>query len=443
MLSKFWREWRFPIEFALLLALAFFLPLREAPKNLFWLAYVVTWVANRAFLQRGERDFGGPWDHWDTLFAAWIVSGYAAALFAGIHTPEGNEWGAVNDLVRYVSLGWCVRRAGYTRAQALALLAMLAASAALGTVEALWRWKIGHTKKALELVSVGHVNHSAIYLTICVGIAAGLLCALWRSIGGAARTALGAAGLLMTVAILMTDSRAAFIAVLPLVLICAFFTIRAGVFGVRAWAMVLGGLALALAFGGIGSVERHVAHALQNNITAERDLIWNRALVATRANLWFGVGMDNFSRITDERLQEWLAGKGQRYEPNDYRRAPHAHSLYLNTLTERGIQGLALLLLVLGAWGVRLWRLRPRAGGDTQETVIWCAAFSGWFVTVLIGVANTTMHHEHAILAVLTLSLWLARPAVAMAPSVPEVVRGAPQGEGVPQAEGAPQAQAP
>ena len=37
MLSKFWREWRFPIEFALLLALAFFLPLREAPKNLFWL----------------------------------------------------------------------------------------------------------------------------------------------------------------------------------------------------------------------------------------------------------------------------------------------------------------------------------------------------------------------------------------------------------------------
>ena len=435
MLSKFWREWRFPIEFALLLALAFFLPLREAPKNLFWLAYVVTWVANRAFLQHGEREFGGPWDHWDTLFAAWIVSGYAAALFAGIHTPEGNEWGAVNDLVRYVSLGWCVRRAGYTRAQALALLAMLAASAALGTVEALWRWKIGHTKKALELVSVGHVNHSAIYLTICVGIAVGLLCALWRSISGAARTALCAMVLLMTVAILMTDSRAAFITVLPLVLICAFFTIRAGTFSSRAWVMVLGALSLALAVGGIGSVERQIGNTRLNNMMTERDLIWNRALVATRTNPWFGVGMDNFSRITDERLQDWLAARGERYEPNDYRRAPHAHSLYLNTLTERGIQGLALLLLVLGAWGIRLWRLQPRAGDDARETALWCAAFSGWFVTVVIGFANTTMHHEHAILAVLTLSLWLARPAVAMVPSVPEAVQA-------PQAEGAPQAQA-
>ena len=414
MLSKIWREWRFPVEFALLLALAFFLPLREAPKNLFWLAYVVTWVVNRAFMARGARDFGGPWDRWDTLFAAWIASGYAAALFAGIHTPEGNEWGAVNDLVRYVSLAWCVRRAGYTRAQALLVLGMLAASATLGTVEALWRWKASHAKKALELVSVGHVNHSAIYLSITAGIAAGLLGARWRSISGAVRAALGAMTMFMTVAILMTDSRAAFVTVLPLLLMCGFFTIRAGCHGSRAWVVVLGALVLALAAGGIGSVERHIVHARSNNITAERDLIWNRALVAVRADPWFGVGMDNFSRITDERLQEWLAAEKTIYVANDYRRAPHAHSLYLNTLTERGAVGLALLLLVLGAWGIRLWRLRPRAGDDATETALWCAAFSGWFVTVLIGVANTTMHHEHAILAVLTLSLWLA-PAQASA----------------------------
>ena len=95
---------------------------------------------------------------------------------------------------------------------------------------------------------------------------------------------------------------------------------------------------------------------------------------------------------------------------DEYRRAPHAHSLYVNTITERGAIGLAALLAVLVAWAVTLWRLRPRTGGDVEAAALWCAAFSGWFVTVVIGFANTTMHHEHATLAVLTLVLWLARP---------------------------------
>ena len=425
MLTKFWREWRFPVEFALLLALVFFLPLREAPKNLFWLAYVVTWLVNRAFVHSWPRDgaprWGGRWDGWDTLFAVWISSGYAAALFAGIHTPEANEWGAVNDLVRYVSLAWCVRRAGYTRAQALLVLGMLAVSASLGTVEALWRWKITHAKKALELKSVGHVNHSAIYLTICAGIATGLMCALWRRASAASLTAraassavraaaiFGAMALFLTAAVFMTNSRAAFVAVLLVVVLCVFFGFRAGRFGARAWAMVAAALVLALTLGGIGSVYRNIEHARTNNLTAERDLIWNRALVAAATHPWFGVGMDNFSRITDDRLQQWLAAQGKKYEPKDYRLAPHAHSLYLNTLTERGAAGLAVVLALLLAWGVRLWRLRPRMGSDGEETALWCAAFSGWLVTAFIGLANTTMHHEHAILALLTLSLWLAQ----------------------------------
>ncbi len=86
MLHKVWRDWRFPIEFALLLGLAFFLPLREAPKNLLWLAYTITWILNRVT----SREFGGSWDRWDSLFVTWIASGYLAALFAGIRTPDAN-----------------------------------------------------------------------------------------------------------------------------------------------------------------------------------------------------------------------------------------------------------------------------------------------------------------------------------------------------------------
>ena len=36
------------LEVGLLVGLAFFLPLLEAPKNIFWFLYVLVWIANRA-----------------------------------------------------------------------------------------------------------------------------------------------------------------------------------------------------------------------------------------------------------------------------------------------------------------------------------------------------------------------------------------------------------
>ena len=409
MMSKFWREWRFPVEFALLLALAFFLPLREAPKNIIWLAYVVTWFVNRVFAARGERDFGGPWDRWDSLLLAWLATGYLAALFAGIPTPEHNEWGGVNDLVRNLLLAWCVRRAGYTRAQALAVFGMLVASAALGTVEALWNWKVAGIKRKLELVSVGHVNHSAIYLVICLGLGLGALPAIWRAVPRWGAVLLALALALVGVGAFIADSRAAAGVALLLTVLIGAALARGLSLGSRAWLLAGVVLLTGLTVGGVSGLTRHFEMAPGNTLT-ERDLIWNRALVAVRAHPWFGVGMDNFSRITDARLKNWLAAEGRVYEPSAYTGAPHAHSLYVNTLTERGAVGLGVLLLVLGVWGHALWRHRPRGGNyatDAAGMACWCAAFSGWLVTVAIGFVNTTLHHEHAMLALLTLTLWL------------------------------------
>ena len=403
MVSTFWREWRFPVEFALLLALAFFLPLREAPKNILWLAYVVAWVVNRML----TRDWGGRWDGWDTLIVAWLGSGYLAALFAGIRTPEGNEWGAVNDLVRYISILFCVKRGRYTSTQKVLLLSMLVASCLLADIEAWWRWKIEHARKALELVSVGHVNHSAIYLAICTGTVFGMALQYWREQQSSLRILAVAAQILLLSSILMTDSRAAVLATLLLIISLALLAGRAAGAGPKMWWALAAALILSIGIGGWGAVSRQIIHTAANNVLAERDLIWSRALVASSANPLFGVGMDNFSRITDERLQSWVIASGKPYVASDFRRAPHAHSLFLNTLTERGIAGLGVLLVVLTAWALLLRSRLPGCSGGASVAV-WCASFSGWFITVLIGFANTTLHHEHAILAVITLGLLLA-----------------------------------
>ena len=412
MMSKFWREWQYPIEFALLLLFVFFLPLREAPKNLFWLAYVVVWVVNRAKARAPDGTwrpaFGPRWGAWDTLLIAWIASGYMAALLGGIHRGDGNELLAVNDMVKYVTVLWCLLRGGYAREQALAVLGMLVASCVIAELEALWNWQVSHKRRALELVSVGQVNHSAIYMTICAGIAASLLLGYWRVLARRWRVLLAGALLLLMGGLFLTGSRAA--TGVALVLLVGLTAIAARTLGLgrMVWAALAAVIAAGVLIGGTSALQRQVYLATHDAILTERDLIWNRGIVAWRATPWFGVGPDNYSQITERDLRAQLAVEGKAFDAREYRGSPHAHNLYVNQLVERGIIGLAALLAVLLAWGVLLLRHRPRQGIDPGLLVLWGASFSGWLITVSIGMVNTTLHHEHALLALMTLGLWLA-----------------------------------
>lgn len=403
MFTRISRDWRYPIEFALLLALVFFLPLREAPKNIFWLAYLATWCVNRF---RGQ-DFGGRLEGWDVLLGGLLVSGYLSAAFAGIQRGDGNEWLAVNDIVRYATLALCVRRGGYSARQAICVLGMMVASCAVGTVEGLWYLKVSGMRDALQLFSVGHVNHSAIYMAICSGIAAGLMLGCWRAANARARGAtMASAGLLLT-GLFVGGSRAAAGVGLLLLLVFGAIGARAAGFGRAIWALLLPMILAAILVGGQGAIERQIEYASKNYWMSHRDLIWNRGLVAWRQYPVFGVGMDNYSQITDVRLQAWLAAQGRTYDPGTYSPAPHAHSLFVNTLVERGAFGLAGLVALLGAWFATLWRRRPEFSTGGSTVALWCASLSALAVTILIGLVNTTFHHEHAMLALLCLCLWL------------------------------------
>ncbi|MBL8377345.1 MAG: O-antigen ligase family protein [Burkholderiales bacterium] len=399
------RDLRFPLEFALLVALALVLPLREAPKNLLWIAYLLAWLVNRS----RTRDFGPRLDRFDLIALAILASAYLAAAFAGIKRGDGNEWIAVNDLVRYLSLFLVVRRAGYAESARMCVVGALVASASLATLEAWWNWRIAGTRKALELASVGHLNHSAIYLVICVGAALGLALALWRSASPALRVALAAAIALLLTALFLGGSRGALLAGVPLVLGLAFIAATRAGYGRGAWAAVLAALLAAIAFGGTEAIQRHFEFAGIDNTTAQRDRIWNRGLAAWQGSRWFGVGLDNYGHFDERQLEAWVAEQGRTYAARDYARAPHGHSLYVNTLVERGIVGACALAALLIAWGVALARARPDFATAGPPVALWCASLAAWWTTVSVGVVNTTLHHEHALLACLCLALWLDR----------------------------------
>ncbi len=394
------------IEAVLLVALAFVMPLWEAPKNLLAAAFALAWLVNRV----RARDFGGPWDRWDTLIAAWIGSGFLVAVFAGIHDQE---WRGTTDLVRYGLVLWCVKRSRPADGVVLAVIGAAVLSTALGLAWGYWRWATEGKRVYIELHSVGHVNHSAIYLAIVFGAAVSATLALWPRLGLAARAAAVVACAYLLVFLVAMESRAALAAGLVLVGALAFAwwprDRRFALVALVALATVAGSLAITRP----AVITKHLRNAGNANVLAYRDQIWGTALSAFRAQPAFGIGMDNFSRLDATRVRGWAEARGEPFDEKAFYFAPHAHSLYLNTLAERGVAGSAALLAVLLAWIASLVRRFPAAHAGDAEWAAWGAALSGWLVSVLVGLANTTLHHEHALLAVLLLGLWLglrARP---------------------------------
>lgn len=389
------------LELFLLLAFVFFLPLYEAPKNVLWAAYVMAWLANRA----RARDFGGQWDLWDTLAACWIGSAILAAVFAGVHQ---DEWRGTVDLVRYVTLFWLVKRGRYAAIELRALIVALIVSTFVALAFAFWSYYVTHARPALELNSVGHVNHSSIYLIIAYGAALAAVLAYWNSIATRLRVAGVAVVLLFAASVFINESRAAAAALLLGTLLLGVAWLRRSrkplvVFGVVVLLTAVSAVSL-----GFSVVKKHQRDVEMNLTLAYRDVIWNGAIEVARRFPVFGAGMNNFAHIGHDQLREYVTTRGGAYDANRYYPTSHAHNLFLTTLAERGAVGLAALVAVLAAWAYWLVKRAPGREEGNLEWALWGAAASAWLFTCGIGLFNTTLHHEHALLSVMLLGMWLS-----------------------------------
>lgn len=401
MLSEL-KKVRFPVEIGLLIAFCIFLPLVEFWKAVAWLLYVLVWLANRV----RSRDLGGRWQIWDTLIVAWIGSAYLAAAFAGL---GGNAWAKTGDLATHTLLLWLVMRAGYSERELRWILGALVLSTVAGLAHGYWRISRGVVEfDRLQLNSVGHVNHTAIYLAIMLGVGASWLFARWQKWRPGPRGVALAVVAFFLASLVVTASRGA-VAIgflLLLVLAAAWWPRWRAPIVVSALATVIVSVLL-IAFGA-GVVRKHNEIAATENTLSFRDGIWRMGVAAWEKYPWFGVGKDNYSFITPDLVRTWRSEAGEDFDPRLYVRSPHAHNLYVNTLAERGAVGLTALVALLIAWLTALVRFRPRREESDFAWLAWGSSCSAWVVTVGVGAVNTTFHHEHGLLAVLLLGLWLS-----------------------------------
>ena len=388
------------LELAFLSLMLLSLPSIEAPKNIFLILFLITSLYRQYTIKTQD-----PWRLWDWIFLSYIASAFLSAIFAGI--PNGTEWGGFRSFLIWTGFAWLLSRTQYESKEIIWIIWVTI----LGTLPPLaWgliQFMVIHTKDTLQLNSVGHVNHSAIYLGIILGAALSVTLSIWRDVGLIKRIGLIFLPIIFFIGIIIGQSRGVFgISLIRLSLIILLIPnpkkIKAIAFAL--FAIVLGLMPLMNA----AIIQKQIASQNANNTLSDRDRVWNVSIDAAYFYPIFGVGNGNWNRITLEDLKKLRDERGVPFDPTNYvTGVGHSHSLYLASLVERGIVGFIVLIVFMGSWLVTLIRSYCKLKTSTQGSYIWGASLSAWIVTCGVGFVNSTFHHEHAILALLFLGLHL------------------------------------
>jgi O-antigen ligase len=390
------------LEMWLLLLFVATVPALEAPKNVFGLTYLLIWVLNRA----RQRHWGGSLDLWDLVILMWISSGLISTAFGGL---PGGELSDAVDPLRSGLILLAAKRGGYTTRFLIWILIVALASAIASLAVALGQLFVLHQIASLELHSVGHINHTAIYLSISLAIAAAFALSYWNSMNVMLRGISVTSIAILFSGTLLTVSRGAIAAAIgALILLGIFFTRKYARPGLRVWV-----ICAVLAAVGVMSNETLIKKqkdlSVANNAMSFRLEIWNVAVAAWREHPITGVGRDNFSLVTMDQLRSWHSASGRTFDETRYFPISHAHSLFFNTLAERGTIGIMALMAFLAAWVTSTIKLRPKRNSSNAHWAIWGASAGALLINVLAGLFNTTLHHEHAILSSICLGCWLAQ----------------------------------
>jgi O-antigen ligase len=389
------------IQLVLLSLMLISLPSIEAPKNIF----LVFFVSVAAFYQIKTADINSI-SKWDFIFITFILTALLSSIFAGL--SPGSEWGGFQVVLTYIMTGWLISRSPFTKKQ----IAYLFIITILSTLPALF-WGLTeylylHTEIDLKLHSVGHVNHSAIYLTIIFGSTVGLGISLWDDLNKFQKGVFLALSGILYASLILSRSRAAvgvgFILAVLLVMLLSKNARNI------IYSLVLIAIAALLAFLlNAEVIQKQIGLQNNHNFLADRDLVWNVPLEASRLYPLLGIGMNNWKKIKLEDLKESVEKRNETFKEGNYiLKVGHAHNLYLQTLLEKGILGALALFIFMFGWLEQLRSSFYINKTDNQARYLWAGSFSAWIVTFGIGFVNSTLHHEHGILACVLLGLHLS-----------------------------------
>ena len=386
-------------EFLLLSLLILVLPSIEAPKNIFLVLFLLVGLINQIYIKEMHS-----WTSWDWIFLFLIVSAFLTTFFPGMHEEE---WKGLRVFLTSTLVGWLISRSDFSSKQIFWLFNFIVLGVIPPLIIGLVRYLYLHDKPDLQLHSVGHVNHSAIYLTIVLGASIGLLTSLWNKSKSYQNILLVILSTVFFVSLIISQSRAAvgigFVLLISLFLILS--TSKKIKIGGILFTLVILIFSILL---NTGVVQKQIRNEQSNDILGARDKVWNISFEAVRWAPILGIGIDNWGKIRPDDIKRSVEDRGQPYNEKNYLFQGHSHSIYLMALVERGIFGFFALIFLMTGWIYYLIAKLKDIARDSQGRYLWAGSFSAWLVTFGIGFVNTTFHHEHGILACILLSLFVS-----------------------------------
>ena len=379
------------------------LPSLEVPKTVFFLLFVALFLTSHrdifSFKKLEASDF---------LLIAWMLVGFVVAGFVEIHYKE---WGGACSAMLLPLFLFCLKNSRFSDKEIMLFLITAIISALLASAEGLWKL-YSHQIRSLELNSVGHVNHSSIYLCLIYSVALAFALTQTHSNRWYVRLLCIALVIVFGSLVIISSSRGS---ALALGLMTLFFSIAWTIKSKKPLIIVM--IAAVLVTGGlyVGKVPIVKKTLYQTTVTnssnslSGRIPIWKSALLVWRHNPVFGLGIKNYDQATKERHKNWLAEENKIYSDKIYHPFSHGHSLYFNTLAEQGTIGFGVVFANLSCICFLLYRHTPTRESQQIYWLLWLSAAGAMQVVLINGIFNTTLHHEHGLLSVLIIGLWWSR----------------------------------
>ena len=382
------------------------LPSLEAPKNIFLIGYLITRITSEIIqFKQGISQ----WKSWDFLFLTIIFTAFLSTIFSGFSGLE--EWKGFKVFLTAILTGWFLSRAHYSQNQYRIIFFLTVLAIIPPLLWGLYEYLVIHSKKSLEIHSVGHVNHSAIYLTMIFGATLGWFISQFNFKKKNETTQLktiliGILSFILFISLIIGQSRGAF-GIAILLGVCLLFLAKSMKVRIISMAiMMLIIISSILLESGI--IQKQINNQKSNNTLSYRDKVWNVSLEASRFSPLLGLGLSNWHFINLPQIKKSVEARGKTFNADNYFFPGHSHNIYLSALVERGIIGLIVTLFFMFYWLYDLIKTFKWSKKSSTSYMLWTGSFSAWLATFGIGLVNTTFHHEHGILACLFLGIYLS-----------------------------------
>ena len=376
-----------------------FLPSFEAPKNIFLAGYLVV-----ALYRQSQPSL--KWGMWDWIFLSLITSSFLSALFSGV--AGFNEWKGFRGMLLWVTFGWTIFRSDYdlNEKKYLFIFAILMTIPPLlwGLIESL----VLHTKEALQLHSVGHVNHSAIYLCMMAGASLALLLSQLQTLKKQHVFKITLLFILFLSGVIISQSRGAFGIVFLLVF--TLFLLSKLTTKIKAISLALLTIFLiSIVFiKPVPVIEKQILNQNNHDTLSQRDKVWRAAFEVAKLHPLLGIGSGNWNHIKIDQIKSSVESRGETFNPEAFAmQYHHPHNIYLSNLVDRGFLGFIIFLNFMLNWLITLSNSYKKFNQDSKAMLFIMGSFSAWTTIFGIGLVNTTFHHENALLALFFLSLHL------------------------------------